>query len=115
MQIPRWLVHNGLSTLCNQDINLRLFYLITRLSVLIKYLTRISVYLFYPLMRRYRKTWIGLKNLKNPTHTPRETPSEAVFFNLSFSWALLRYLSKALIENRRAVPGTPTPPPYVHF
>ena len=57
-------------------------------------------------MRRHRKTWIGLKN------PPLRRFS---WYYLSFSGALLRYLLQQIIDNRRAVPGTPTPPPYVHF
>ena len=56
-------------------------------------------------MRRHRKTWIGLKN----------PPLRRFSWYLSFSGALLRHLLQQIIDNLRAVPGTPIPPPYVHF
>ena len=56
-------------------------------------------------MRRCSQTWIGHKN------PPKSRFSRYLFF----CGGSFRYMPQALIDNRRAVPGTPTPPPYVHF
>ena len=65
-------------------------------------------------MRRCNKSWI------RSTQPQKKPPLRRFSWCLrrttvSFSGASFRYMPQALLDNRRAVPGTPTPPQYVHF